>query len=122
MKKFLKVLLVLLIGIAVGAISMWCTTLIRHDIQTLTHYDEFQYAYIDGTMLGDMEYFKVIYYDEESAQVYYVTEGMTSGNLLEFENNGDTWEQVYWGTIWSSTGSASDVIWPYWWHFIYGGI
>ena len=121
-KKFLKVLLVLLVGILLGVIAMWCVTLIRHEIQTRAHYEEFEYAYMDGTTLGDMEYFKVVYYDDKAAQVYYVSKGMAGGDLLTFERSGDAWVQVQWNTIWSSTGSASGVIWPYWWHFIYGGI
>ena len=122
MKKFWKVFAVLVIGIVVGAISMWLATLIKIDIQTNAHYEEFEFAYMDNTMLGDMEYFKVIYYDEKIAQVYYVSAGMADANLLEFEKQGQRWVEIYWNTIWSDTGSASDVIWPYWWHFIYGGI
>ena len=121
MKKLWTILLILLIGVVAGFVSYWIATLVKIDIQTHAHYDEFEYAYMDGTMLGDMEYFKVVYYDDYMAQVYYVSEGRSGGDLLVFENNGDAWKQVYWGTIWSSTGSASDVIWPYWWHFIYGG-
>ena len=45
------------------------------------------------------------------------------GNVLTFKFNHDTdlWEELFWSTIWSTNGSASEVIYPYWWHFIYGG-
>lgn len=43
------------------------------------------------------------------------------GNVLSFEKVDNNWKETNWDTIWSASGSASDVIWPYWWHFIYGG-
>ena len=30
----------------------------------------------------------------------------------------DSWEKTVWSAV---GGSASGVVWPYWWHFIYGG-
>ena len=69
-----------------------------------------------------MEYFKILDYSETTATVYYVSENMSGGNVLEFVKQNEEWVYSNWETIWSKTGSASDIIWPYWWHFIYGGI
>ena len=42
-------------------------------------------------------------------------------DVLTFENRNGNWVETSWETVWSTTGSASKVIYPYWWHFIYGG-
>ena len=47
------------------------------------------------------------------------------GQLFEhiyFSANNGVWQEISWKTIWSTSGSASEVIYPYWWHFIYGGL
>ena len=101
---------------------IWGASLVRCEILTAKYYDDFADGYTKNTMLGDMEYFKVLRCDGDTAEVYYVGKGMTGGDVLTFENQNGTWVQTDWKTIWSDSGSASDVIYPYWWHFIYGGI
>ena len=115
------------IGIITGLVCVWVGSLIKCEVLTYLHYDEFKDAYKQNTMLGDMEYFRVLDYSPyrtfDLAQVYYVSKGKTAGNVLTFKLNYDTnlWEEISWSTIWSTSGSASEVIYPYWWHFIYGG-
>lgn len=117
----------LIIGFVLCLIITNVYSLIKCEVLTHIHYDEFKDAYKQNTMLGDMEYFKVLSYSPyrayDFAQVYYVSKGNTAGNVLTFKYNYDTdlWEEISWSTIWSTTGSASEVIYPYWWHFIYGG-
>ena len=61
-------------------------------------------------------------YSDEYAEVYYVSKHRAGGNIVSFIKENNEWKFNKWEqTVWSSTGSASDVIWPYWWHFIYGG-
>ncbi len=116
-----------ILGIMVCLIFVWLGSLIKCEVLTYKHYDEFKDAYKQNTMLSDMEYFKVLSYSPyrtySFAQVYYVSKGNTAGNVLTFKFNYDTdlWEEISWSTIWSTTGSASEVIYPYWWHFIYVG-
>lgn len=116
-----------LFGVIFCLICTWIGSLIKCEILTYKHYDEFKDAYKQNTMFGEIEYFKVLEYapnrTHNLAQVYYVSEGNAAGDVLTFEYNSDTdlWEQIGWSTIWSDMGSASDVIYPYWWHFIYGG-
>lgn len=118
MKKVIKFLLLLVV---VAAVMIQAVALIKCEILTKKHYSEFEFAYKSNTMLGDMEYFKVLSCDETTARVYYVEEGNTVASVLTFEKENDAWVETRWDTIWSTRGSASDVIWPYWWHFIYGG-
>lgn len=103
-------------------IIAWTYSLIRNEILTHKYYDDFKYAYQSNSMLGDIEYFKVINYDDRTAQIYYVSKNMSDANILSFEKVDGNWVEISWKTVWSSSGSASDVIWPYWWHFIYGGL
>lgn len=116
-----------IIGFILCLITIHVHSLIKCEILTHKHYDEFKDAYKQNTMLGDMEYFKVLNYSPyrtyDFAQVYYVSKGHTAGHVLTYALNYDTdvWEEISWSTIWSTTGSASEVIYPYWWHFIYGG-
>lgn len=106
----------------------WIGTLIKCEILTCQHYNEFKDAYKENTMLWDMEYFKVLRYKpnrSDIAQVYYVGDDYSLGSVLSFKYNYETdlWEEISCNVIWSGVGgSASEVIWPYWWHFIYGGL
>ena len=102
-------------------IVIWILSLVKCEILTRKYYDDFEYAYTQNSMLSEMEYFKVLHCDGNSADVYYVSKGMTRADVLSFENTNRTWPETSWKTIWSSSGSASGVIYPYLWHFIYGG-
>ncbi len=104
----------------------WVLALINCEILTAQHYDEFKDAYKQNNMLIDMDYFKVLscnLYKSDIAQVYYIGKGNSCADVLTFQYNAENglWEEITWNTIWSKGGSASEVIWPYWWHFIYGG-
>ena len=116
-----KVILTIVSVAIILPIAFWGVSLIKCEILTHKHYDDFEHAYKQNTMLGEMEYFKVLSCDENTAKVYYVCEGMTGAHVLTFENRNGTWTQISWNAIWSVSGSASEVIFPYWWHFIYGG-
>ena len=84
--------------------------------------NDFEFAYKDNTMVGEMESFQVLECDGQTAQVYYIEEEKAAAHVLTFEKVSENWQETEWRCIWSTTGSASEVIWPYWWHFIYGGI
>ncbi len=125
----MKIFRNIVLGIICYFLITWIGTLIKCEVLTYQHYDEFKDAYKQDTMLGDMEYFKVLSYNPNRAwgfaQVYYVGKGHSGGDVLTLQYNyeKDLWEEISWSTIWSGVGgSASEVIWPYWWHFIYGGL
>ena len=113
-KSFIFVLFILLV--------LQMSAVIKIEILTAKYYDIFQDAYKSNTMLGEMDSFKVLEYDGATAKVYYISKNKTCGDVLSFANVDGAWEETYWETIWSKSGSASDVIWPYWWHFIYAGL
>lgn len=120
MKKILKVFLIVFITFLV----IWIGTLLRCEYLTQKYYDDFEYAYTANTMLGDMEYFKVLSCNGKYAEVYYVSKNYTIADVLTFKKIQGEWVYNSWkSTVWTTLGgSASEVIWPYWWHFIYGGI
>ena len=119
MKKIGKVILP---GILVCFLIVWGASLLKCEILTSIHGHEFEEIYRENTMIGDIEYLKILDYSETSARVYYVTADYGSGNILVFSKVNSEWTYSSWETtVWSSMGSASDVIWPYWWHFIFGG-
>ena len=103
-------------------VALWGISLIKCEMLTHKYYDDFEHAYKQNTMLGEMEYFKVLSCGENTAEVYYVSKGMTDANVLTFKNDNGIWQETSWKTVWSTSGSASEVIYPYWWHFIYGGL
>ena len=74
-------------------------------------------------MLCDMEYFKVLSCDGKYAEVYYVSKNYTIADVLTFKKIQGEWVYNSWkSTVWTTLGgNASETIWPYWWHFIYGG-
>ena len=113
-RSFIFVLFILLV--------LQMSAVIKIEILTAKYYDIFQDAYKSNTMLGEMDSFKVLEYDGATAKVYYISKNKTSGDVLSFANVDGAWEETYWETIWSKSRSASDVIWPYWWHFIYAGL
>ena len=117
-----KRVLAILLALLVIAGAVWGVSLIRCEVLTHKYFYDFERAYTQNTMLGDMAYFKVLHCDGNTAQVYYVSKGMTDANVLTFVRQGGAWTETAWRAVWSDTGSASGVIYPYWWHFIYGGL
>lgn len=119
-KRFLWIAVAVIVLIPLLA---WGGSLLKCEILTAKYHEDFETAYRQNAMLPEkMEYFKVLRCDGKTAEVYYVGKDMTHGDVLSFENQNGVWVETAWNTIWSGTGgSASDVIYPYWWHFIYGG-
>ena len=111
---------ILCIALAVFLL-LWIGSLVKCELLTKEYYNDFEYAYVVGTTIGDIGYFKVLSCDDQTAEVYYVGHDYAGGDVLSFEKTAGEWVMTNWHTVWSDTGSASDVIWPYWWHFIYGG-
>ena len=122
-KQVAKIVKIFFIAILSLFLIIWLAALMKCEVLTLLHREEFETIYRENTMLGEIDYLKVLEYSEEYARVYYVSENRSAGDILSFVKQGDKWKYDYWErTVWSATGSASEVIWPYWWHFIYGGL
>lgn len=99
-------------------IFVWCAFLLKCEILTAMHEKNFTRKDVIA-LLGDEQICKVIEYSENEAKVYYVSTQKTMGNLLTFIREDCVWRIKNWNTIWSKDGNADNIIWPYWWHFIY---
>ncbi len=100
---------------------VWIGSLARCEMLTEEYHDDFESGHLQTGFHDELEYFKVLSCDGETAEVYYVAKDHANGSVLDFELREGEWAMKEWRCIWSDHGSASDVIWPYWWHFIYGG-
>lgn len=118
----MKKCICVLIAVLVVLLGIWGASLIEAELLTDRFHSDFEYAYAGNSMLGEMEYFKVLECDGMTARVYYVSKGMAGGDVLTFEKQDGAWAETGWETIWSKSGSASGTVYPYWWHFIYGGL
>ena len=121
MKQRKVTLRILLVCLAV-IVLVQSIALVKCELLTSQYYADFAEVYRGNPMLGEMESFKVLNCDGQTAEVYYIESGKTGAYVLSFEKTDGCWAETGWRCIWSTTGSASEVIWPYWWHFIYGGL
>lgn len=90
------------------------SALARCELLTRQYHDTFALAYKSNSMITDVADFKVLSCDGRTAEVYYISD--TQGDVLVFENRNGAWVEAEWRTVWSKSGSASDVVWPYVWH------
>ena len=120
MKRYLKRFLIYTLLFVVALfLVVWGMSLLKCEYLTRKYYADFEFAYQNNTIIGDIEYFKVLRCDKSRAEVYYVSDNC--GDVLTFAYRDGSWVETNWRTVWSKTGSASDSVWPYWWqHFITG--
>lgn len=64
-------------------------------------------------MIEGIEYYKVMEYTEDEAEVLCVSKGHGSTNLCKYKKRGNSWCLDEWECIWSKTGSADSFIWPF---------
>ncbi len=94
--------------------AYWFGSIAKCEILTLFYGEQFDGLQLQNTMFGDIDYLKVLDYSPDAAQIYYVSKGRTSGDILLFEKRGDQWVHTEWErTVWSKSGSADGFIWPY---------
>lgn len=99
---------------------IWSVSLGKCEILTLMHGDEFSELYKVNIMMGEQKYLKVLEYSDCHARVYYVGKDNSMANILSFVRSGEQWEYDKWERcVWSTSGNADSIVWPYWWHFIY---
>ena len=91
--------------------AVWGISLIKCEILTHSHADEFMDGWEQTGILSEPERVKVLQYSKQRASVYYVDE--EGGSVLAFEKQDGCWILSEWEACWSKTGSADDIIWPY---------
>ena len=109
----------LLLGFVLGIVIIYISSLVKCEVLTHQHYDEFKNAYKQNTMIGDIETFKVLEYSpHKTAKVYYISENKAMGNVITFTYD-DSWKIASWDTVWSKSGNADKTVYPYLWHWVY---
>lgn len=83
------------------------------EILTMKYGDQFTNEYAQTGMIDKIDYFRVIKYNDNFAEVFYVTDSHSSGELVKFQIIEGRWTKVYWNAIWSKTGNADEFKWPY---------
>lgn len=118
-----KITILFLVSIVLFLL-IWGISLAKSEVLTLIHGHEFSdpNLYKDNTMFVEKRYLKVLEYSQDIARVYYVSINNLGADVLTFVKEKNQWKFYKWETVWAKGGSASEVIWPYWWHFIYGGL
>ncbi|HPF55963.1 MAG TPA: hypothetical protein PLV03_05430 [Clostridiales bacterium] len=114
MLNFIKKNIVKIIAlfILIVFLDFWVGSIIKCEILTNQYGYEFNNVIKNYSMLEDTDYYKVIKYNEETAVVYCVRKG-EYGDTAYMVRQGRTWMIKSFHTVWSSTGSADDFIWPY---------
>ena len=114
MKKRIAVILIIVL---ISPILYWGISLAKCEFLTGMYGKYFTENYRENTMIGEIDYLKVLDYSDSLARVYYVTENNGSGEILVFSKENDVWVYKEWEkTVWATMGSADDIMWPYWWH------
>ena len=63
------ILIIIIVAIMIP-VAFWGISLIKCEMLTHKYYNDFAQAYKQNTMLGEMEYFRVLSCDENIAEVY----------------------------------------------------
>ena len=101
------------LGVTTLLVIFFVASIVRCEILTYTHKDEFIDEYKQTSMIENVDYLKILDYSDEEAKVYYVSENEEAGNIITFQKENYSWIMKNWETIWSTTGSADGFVWPY---------
>lgn len=84
----------------------------RVEILTNKYGDQFQDLYKQTNIISDIEYLKVLKYENDSATICYISREHQSSNVIIFVRQNEVWTLDSWDTIWSKTGTADGFSWP----------
>lgn len=110
MKKNLKIICLIIVAALLWA---WGVSFLKAEYLTCRHGDEFADLWTATNMLSGIDELRVLSYSRRKAKVYYVGAERSNGNIYWFVRDGDTWQFDRWDTVWSSSGSADGIMWPY---------
>ena len=110
-KKIVVVICSLLIVLLLVALFPYA----KAEYLTNKYGDQFREEYKQIDWISDIEYHKVIGYSSDKATVVYIAHNHTACFKIDFEMKEDEWQMTTWDCIWSKTGSADGIMWPYYW-------
>ena len=103
----------IIIGICMFFLLVVVFPYIKVELLTFFHGDEFPNIVEDIAMIDGMEYIKVMEYNDDKAEVLCVSGEHAATVLCRYEKKEDVWSLDGWECIWSRSGSASELIWPF---------
>ena len=109
MKKIKYIPLLLVIAFML----FWGSSLIKCEVLTWRYGAQFPFPDKVSSMSGELDYLKVLELTDTNALVYYVSGNHNIGDTVTFIHRGDNWEYEKWVTIWSKSGNADEVVFPY---------
>lgn len=93
---------------------VWGASILKCEVLTYFYGSQFSIIYQENTMMGEIDYLKILNYSTRTARVYYVSKNRTGGDILIFTKRNGKWVYEKWErTVWSKTGSADGFVWPY---------
>lgn len=107
-KKKHLVIVVIFIILAIAIIPY-----IKAELLTNKYGNQFKELYKQTNMISDIEYMKVLDYNNEYSKVCYITANHKSSVIIVFSKENETWILDNWTVIWSQSGSANGLIWPF---------
>lgn len=106
-----------------GMIGAWVIPYIKNECLTCLYGKEFIGHEVESGWYRKADTMKVIQFTRTEAKIYYVCDNFTSGNIYTFvKDEAGRWELDRWKTVWKSSGNVSKMMWPYFWHAVYGRI
>ena len=109
--KRVSIVLIVLGTIIVCLFSVWGASVIKCEILTSNHKEDFREASAEIAEIMKFDDWKVLKYSQRYAEVYYYSDG--GGAVISYDQINGTWVERTWEATWSATGSADDIIWPY---------
>ncbi|PWB20663.1 hypothetical protein [Flavobacterium sp. HTF] len=99
--------------IIVFFVLFWICCVAKCEYLTKKYEAQFQIPNEIQNMIDGKKTKKILSYSNSHAQVYFVSSGNSSGDIVNFIKVNGEWKFKNWKTVWSKTGSAEDFIWPY---------
>jgi len=128
MKRINKKLLIILIPIICFIVFLifWGISLAKCEILTSIYWNEIiKLKNLEDMTLESYEYVKILSYSKTNIKVYCIYKWVvdkpyaTIGETFTFIKSDEKWKCEKWNVVWSTSGTADNIIWPYWWHFVY---
>lgn len=112
-KQFKKkwIVMIVLVAILIGSIGFWGVSILKCESLTADHKAEFQEASTEIAGVMRFDDWKVLKYGDGYAEVYYYADG--GGAVISYDKINGEWTERDWEAVWSATGTADDVVWPY---------
>ena len=119
-RRMKKMFIRFVLGIMTCLCLLWACSLIRCEVLTYLHTDEFDVV-IDSKYDESFDLKVLEYNHHNSAKVYLISNDKTQGDvlLMGYDLENDCWQVYDYVGGWSKSGNSDDIVYPYIWHLFY---